>query len=288
MARLLVVTIDGICSATLKCAHVSCLDRLAAQGVFLPNLRPLIPAVPVLPTLLTAFTGLSPLGHGVLTNSPLPGAMAEICSLFTLLRSLSMDCALFHSLSTLQDLAPKGTLTRSLLIEAHGLRNVDQRLAGEAARCLQHDHPDLCVLCLQGPEIAGQHFGYMSAPYLESVEQADLAVALVLEQMRLVGLEQEYRVVVFAGHGGSWEQVEPGESAGASGLPLIIQGAGLPRGRVNLVPVPSVDLAPTLVHLLDLHPHPAWPGRVRPEVRQEEKQVHEDYSRWKPVRLTAA
>ena len=81
---------------------------------------------------------------------------------------------------------------------------MDSQLAEMAASHILAEQPDLCCLYLQGTDIAGTHFDYLSEPYLETVEQADQAIGILTEQLRMVGMENEYTIMVTSGYGGSW------------------------------------------------------------------------------------
>ena len=264
MSKLLCVIIDGIRSETLACAHVPCFDSLARSGVLLRGLTPPQPCR-TLPTLVSLLTSLPPEEHGVLSNSAASVAAPHAVSLFSLLRYRHQTSSAFYSNDRLRPLFPPGTLQTGMLINSQSIRNVDRELAEAATRHLQREKPDYCLLYLEGPDIAGTHFGYGSDPYLESVEQADGVLGLLQEHLTMVGLHQEY-VIMVAGCCGS---ARPSlDAAGTSCLPLLFSGSGMRRGEEIDCPLSLYDLAPTMAAILGLATHPDWRGRVLAEAFQ--------------------
>ncbi|WP_448875136.1 alkaline phosphatase family protein [Desulfobulbus propionicus] len=255
MSKLLVVIIDGLYPDTLACAHVPSLDRLSKRGVLARYPQTRHPSL-TLPDLVSLFTSLPPEEHGVLCNSavfPSPQAI----SLFSLLRYRQQNISAFYSSDRLRPLFPMGTLQTGVLINSQSIRNVDRELAEQAARHLQREKPDFCLLSLEGASITGTHCGFTSEPYLESVEQADRVVGVIMEHLLFVGAEREYTtLVVGCGGGGSL----PHRCS-----PLLLSGPGVAQGLVVEQPVSLLDLTPTMASILGLAPHPDWRGRVLAE-----------------------
>jgi len=258
MPKLLCVVIDGLRTETLACAHVHCFDHLIRSGVVARQLQPLQPDL-TLPTLFSLFTSLPPEEHGVLTNSGASLVSPHAVSLFSLLRYRHMNSSAFFSCDRLRLLFPPGSLQTGVFINSQAIRNVDRELTELAYLHLQKEKPDFCLLSLQGADIAGVHFGFRSEPYRESVEQADQALGLLLEHLAVVGLQQDYVIMVLGSHNGSRTRIGENRPTDA-GLPLIIAGPGIPQGVELEQPLSFLDLAPTMATILGLAPHPDWQG----------------------------
>jgi predicted AlkP superfamily pyrophosphatase or phosphodiesterase len=258
MPKLLCVVIDGLRAETLACAHVRCFDHLIRNGVIAQQVQPLQPDL-TLPTLVSLFTSLPPEEHGVLTNSGASMISPQAVSLFSLLRYRNLNSSVFYSNDSLRLLFPTGSLHTGVFINSQGIRNVDRELAEQASRHLQKEKPDLCLLYLQGADIAGVHFGFLSEAYLESVEQADQSLGLLLEYLAVVGLQQDYVIMVLGCHGASRPRIGE-ELPAVNRLPLIIAGPGIPQEVELEQPLSFWDLAPTMAKILGLAPHPDWRG----------------------------
>ena len=257
MAKLLCVIVGGLRANLMACAHVHCLDRLAAEGAVDRRLAPSSPLD--LPTLVSLCTSTPPEEHGVLANSGEARVSPQAVSLFSLLRYRQQSVSAFYADDRLRTIFPSGCLQTGILLNSQGLRNLDRQLAELAGRHLQQEQPDCCFLQLQGVEIAGVHFGPRSEPCIESLEQADRSLGLILEYLALVGLEQEYVVMVLGVPGGSGT-IPAGSEAEAAMLPLILRGPGIGRGIEVTRPVSLLDLAPSMARILGIAPHPDWRG----------------------------
>ncbi len=264
MAKVVCVVIDGLRQEALQCAHVHCLDRLISQGTYAENLYHNGPDL-TLPALATLFTSMPVSEHGIITNSSSVGISPHTTSITSIARYHNRTTSLFYSKEQIRSLFPQDSLHTSLFINSGGIKNVDNRLADQAARHLQKEKPDVCWLYLQGTDIAGTHFGYLSEPYLESIERADQAVDLLIEQMAVVGLQNEYVLMVLAGHSGSWDHQDT-FAPSHEPLPWIISGPGIAEGCCIERKISLMDLTPTLAQVLEFESHPCWQGRVVQEI----------------------
>lgn len=182
--------IDGLCTDTLSCAHVCThVDGLARGSYLSRKLQPQHPHS-LLANLTSLLTSMPPAEHGILSNSGTariaPHAVSLFSSLVTASKTSRPLCPMIGSWPS-----PQGALQTAMLINSQAIRNVDHELAEQAARHLQREKPDCCLLCLDGPNIAGTHFGFQAEPYMESLEQADQALGTILEHLRIVGAEAE-------------------------------------------------------------------------------------------------
>jgi predicted AlkP superfamily pyrophosphatase or phosphodiesterase len=261
MSKLLCVIIDGLHAETLACAHVPCFDSLARGGVLSRQLQPSHPSLTI-PTLVSLLTSLPAEEHGVWSNSGISQVSPHAVSLFSLLRYRHQNSAAFYSNDRLRLLFPPGSLQTGMLINSQSIRNVDRELTEQAARHLQREKPDCCLLYLEGADIAGVHFGFTSEPYLESVEQADRSLGLLLEHLTVVGLQQDYVTMVMGCYGGAGPRIE---AQSEFCLPLLLSGPGIRKGEEIKHPLSLLDVTPTKAGILGLAPHPDWRGRVLAE-----------------------
>jgi len=259
MSKLLVIIIDGLCTETLACAHVPNLDTLGKRGVLGNHVQSGHQRL-TLPNLVSLLTSLPIEEHGILTNNGAAIPSPHAISLFSLLRYRHQNLAAFYSSDRLRLLFPLGSLQTGILINSQSIRNVDREITEQAARHLQREKPDCCLVYLEGANIAGTHFGFTSEPYLESVEQADRAVGVILEHLLFVGAEREYTTLVVGCCGAAGTQEHT-----TCCSPLLLAGTGIAQGLFVEQPVSLLDLTPTMAALLGVAPHPDWRGRMLAE-----------------------
>ena len=114
-----------------------------------------------------------------------------------------------------------------------------------------------------------------AAAYLGLVSFMDAQVGRVLGALEASGLGDNTRVMYTSDHGenagvrGMWGKSNHYEEA--SGIPMIVAGAGIPEGRVSNTPVTLVDAHPTVLHGTGLaHGEDGTPGRSLLELANSE------------------
>lgn len=264
MKKLLCVVVDGLRADALACAHAGCLERLCRQGINSSSVLS-VRSGRTLPALCTILTSRWPEEHGVITNGGLSLGMGADMSLTALLHARQQDVSLFYSRDSLEQLIPSRQLHSSYFINSQRIRNVDMQLASAAAIHLQTEQPELCLLHIDGVDIAGHNFGFMTEPYLEAVETADHCIALILEELRVVGLSEEYVIMVLSDHGGIGYEHDR-KLPEVCTIPWIIHGPGIVAGGVFNDDPTLVDIAPTMAEILNIPMHPDWQGKVRREI----------------------
>ncbi len=264
MKKLLCIIVDGLRSETLACAHAGFLEDVSRRGVVY---RDVICGSPPtsLAALYTVLTSLWPHQHGVTDNrgpdrdTPMELSLASLC------RYHQRTISLLYSRDSISGLIPPRMLDNGLFVNSHGIRNVDKLLIRAAGEHLQTEKPDCCFLYLDGVDIATSHFGFLSECSFEAIETVDRGIAHIFEQIRKVGLHNDYVFMVLGGRGG-WKYSSKNSKAYDSRIPMFIQGPDIAEGMdVDMGPS-LLDLAPTMAHILGIPLHPDWQGRVLQQI----------------------
>ena len=274
--RVLLVSIDTLRADHLGSygyaeAHTPVLDDLAARGVRFEHAIAPVPLT--LPSHATLLTGMDPPAHGVRSNAAFR-LDASVPTLAERFQAAGFATAAFIGASVLDrhfGLMRGFEHYDDRMPEAHSLRSrgFPERPADvvvDAALDWLDTAPERFFLWIH---LYDPHAGYEPPPeYLErfarnpydgEIAFVDDQLARLLEGLRAAGPESENLLVVTADHGESLG--EHGESSHAyfvydatQRVPLIVQGAGVPEGRVVTTPVRLMDVAPTLVELARLEP----------------------------------
>ncbi len=264
MKKLLCIIVDGLRSETLACAHAGFLENISRRGVVC---RDVICGMPqtTMSALYTVLTSLWPHQHGVTDNrSPNEDTPMEL-SLASLCRYRQRTISLLYSRDGIASLIPPRMLDNSLFINSQGIRNVDKLLIRAAGEHLQSEKPDCCFLYLDGVDIATNHFGFLSECSFEAIETVDRGIAHIFEQIRKVGLDNEYVLMVLGGQGG-WKYCNKNSEAHKTKIPLFILGPDIAEGMDIDMGPSLLDLAPTMADILGVSLHPDWQGRVLQEI----------------------
>ena len=252
-------------------ARTPVLDDLAARGVRFEHA--IAPAPLTLPSHTTLLTGMDPPAHGVRSNaaSRLDASVPTLAEHFQAAgfataafigaTVLDRHFGLMRGFEHYDDRMPEGHALRS-----RGFAERQADVVVDSALDWLDTAPERFFLWIHlydphaGYEPPPEYLAHFARnPYDGEIAFVDDQLARLLEGLRAVGPETESLLVVTADHGESLG--EHGENSHAyfvydatQRVPLIVQGAGVPEGRVVTTPVRLMDVAPTLVELARLEP----------------------------------
>jgi len=253
--------VDGLRPDALHQALTPEIDRLAAQGAYTWGAQTVIPSIS-LPCHASMFCAVPPTYHGIIDNVWTP-SQPPVPSLIEVVHQSGLGTAAFYSWEPLRDLARPGSLDVAYyrrLADPEGDRGAEE-IASAAAKYVVQERPAFTFVYLGAPDEVGHRYGWMSAPYLQSVSQADRAIGLVMKQMRAVGSLNDSAFLILADHGGHDSDHSAGLSQDLT-IPWIVSGPGVRRGHQIQRAVSIMDTAPTLAHLLGLSLPAEWSGQV--------------------------
>ncbi|MFH1086039.1 MAG: alkaline phosphatase family protein [Chloroflexota bacterium] len=251
--------IDGLRPDALALAPTPTLHGLMQRGAYTLGARTVMPSV-TLPCHVSLFTSVEPARHGITTNLYTPPAR-PVPSLFEVAHAAGLKTGSFYNWEELRDLARPGSLDVAIHLDnCHDAEGVgDGELAELAAQRLRRQPLGLTFVYLGYVDIAGHDHGWMSAPYLRGVANADRCIAHVLES-----LPPDASVIVTSDHGGRGRSHGTDDDADMT-IPVILAGGGVPPlGALPLGASPRtvsiLDIAPTIARLLGLAAPAAWEG----------------------------
>ncbi|MFQ5744172.1 MAG: sulfatase-like hydrolase/transferase, partial [Acidobacteriota bacterium] len=283
-ANVLLVTIDTLRADHLGAygdagAETPTLDRLAAEGIRFDQAISPVPLT--LPSHTSIMTSLNPPEHGVRDNgaAPLPAGVPTLASVLSRAGYASgafVGAYVLHSrwglnagFETYDD-----RFDYDDPLAAPG--QVERRGAAVVAAALDWLHGDpgspffawVHLYDPHAPYAAPEPYGSRLAerPYDGEIAYADALVGQLLEALRVSGELKRTLVVVTSDHGeGLGDHGEPGHGLflydATQRVPLLMR---LPdrraAGRVVEEQVRLIDIAPTILELLELPPEPGFHG----------------------------
>ncbi|HTT68330.1 MAG TPA: alkaline phosphatase family protein [Gemmatimonadales bacterium] len=133
-----------------------------------------------------------------------------------------------------------------------------RRVAAAALGRLRFVPDGLVIVYVNDCDRAGHTAGWMSAPYLDAVREADAAVA------RLRACTADSLLVVLADHGGGGVHATDHDTPHPVNdrIPLVLAGPRIRRRHVLRSPTSILDVPPTLLWWLGLEVPAAYEGRV--------------------------
>jgi predicted AlkP superfamily pyrophosphatase or phosphodiesterase len=260
-AHVVIITVDGLRPDAIAAARATNLSQLVRDGAASLVARA-VDRTETLPNHVTMATGLLAARHGVDTNVDL-GRELGLPTVFTAVRAAGGRTGLYMGKSKLIALAPGGSadvVRGPTKGDSNWESGTSAALAAKFAEDLPRERFALAWLHLREPDQAGHKQGWMSAPYLDAVREADAALGTILRAIDAAGLRATTTVILTADHGG--EAIEHWSHGEVDRLiPWICRGPGARPGAALGVPI-SADIAPTVLAVLGLPGLPSSDGRA--------------------------
>lgn len=284
--NVLIITIDTLRADRLGAygfvpAHTPNIDRLASEGV---RCADAIASAPItMPAHSSIFTGLYPPAHGVRDN----GAYAlgeEAVTLAERLRDAGYTTHAFVSALVLNrrynldqgfetyddDLWAEDEPKLFMIRERQAPKTADRVLSWLASWTKRPEKPFFAWVHFFDPHQPQRpspaDMAVAATPYDAEIAGVDRQIGRIIAALEKGGLLDDTLVIVTADHGESLG--EHGEKTHAIfvydatvRVPLIVRYPRLFSGRVYTAPVRAVDIAPTVLSILDLPPGNAVDGR---------------------------
>ena len=135
----------------------------------------------------------------------------------------------------------------------------DAAVFDEGLRLLRHA-PDFMLLYQGQVDHAGHGFGWGSPEFTNACRNVDANIGRLVDGLKQTGLWDDTAIVLVADHGGLDKGHGGKEDVRVFDVPLLVSG-GAARGLAIREPAMLMDVAPTILSLLGLAPHPAMRGR---------------------------
>jgi predicted AlkP superfamily pyrophosphatase or phosphodiesterase len=209
-----------------------------------------------LPCHTSMLRGVPPERHGITDNDFHPLAR-PVPSLIDRAAAAGKSTAFFYNWEQLRDLAAPGSLTVSYMHQDCYSESGDRQIAETAVSHLERQAFDFTFLYLGWPDECAHRNGWMSPPYLKSIENADRCIGRVLAGHPAA---DDLTVLVISDHGGH-ERTHGTDMDEDMLIPWILAGPDITAGEIT-EPVSLMDVPATLAHALGILPAPQWEGRV--------------------------
>jgi predicted AlkP superfamily pyrophosphatase or phosphodiesterase len=257
MTKIILVVFDGCRPDGLAEAHTPNVDALWQSGAYSWTAQSVMPSI-TLPTHLSMFRSVSPEKHGVTDNTYRPSA-ADYPSVMDIAHKAGLKTAMFYNWEELRDLSAPGSVDVSYYHHAYSLAGNDHIVAQQAALHIVAEQPDVSLIYCGGTDSAGHQSGWMSAPYIAAIEDADRALGHVMSALKQAGQYDKFTWLFLADHGGH-ETFHGTDAPEDLTIPWILSGPRAKKGYAIQNSVRIVDTAATIAHLLDLPRPPVWEG----------------------------
>lgn len=258
MNKTILIIIDGLRPDALVRANTPSIDRMIECGSHTLTAQTVAPSI-TLPAHFSIFTSMLPIEHGVVTNTSSPQASSTSRGIIDVAKDYGKKTAAFYSWEHLRKLSEPDSLDHSFFINSYSENNLDLSIAQAASGYLKICQPDFCFVYLEGVDIAGHEYGFMSDEYINTVGVADMAVGIILKEA------DQYNVILHSDHGGigshHMENVPE-----VMTVPWIAYGPKVKKDYKIISKVSIIDTSPTFAELMGIKPHRTWRGKILSEI----------------------
>lgn len=258
-SRVLLCSLDGVRPDAIHAAHTPTIDRLAREGAHTWTARTTMPSS-TLPCHTSMLRGVDTPRHGITSNTFHP-LVRPVPSLIEAASDQGRSAGFFYNWEPLRDLAAPGKLAVSLMHSDCKSAEGDRHVAEMAEMYLNRLDLDLLFVYFGWPDECAHRTGWMSAPYLEAVSNADACLGRLLAAIERRGWAAETTTLVLSDHGGH-ERTHGTDRDEDMLIPWVLHGPGVRSGHAIQTPVRIYDTCVTLAHVLGLEPSQEWDGRV--------------------------
>jgi predicted AlkP superfamily pyrophosphatase or phosphodiesterase len=210
-SRVLILGLDGFSAEGFKVAKHPNLDKMFADGVLSLTTRPVMPSV-TLPNWTSHMTGSGPEEHGITNNdwtlekhtlTPIDTDQdGYYPSIFKVLKDKVSDVKTAYYYNWKELINP---INKKYLDEVSFEEN-DQYQANYANAydfiVKNQKSPTLVFLYSVHTDHAGHDYGWMTPEYIKAIEDADVAIGVLLDKLKADGLYKGTHFLLITDHGG--------------------------------------------------------------------------------------
>ena len=255
--RVVLILVDGMRPDGLASAETPSIDAIMRAGTFTLEAQTTFPTV-TLPCHASLFFSVPPERHGLLTNTWVP-QVRPVPGLFDVLHQAGKFAGSFYNWEQLRDLSSPGSLAISLMLRNLETPNgkADWELTQTALDWLTTHDFDFAFIYLGKTDVAGHDHGWMSAPYLAAIQEADRCIGHIITT-----LPKDTYYFVMADHGGH-DRTHGTKLVEDMRIPIMAQGPGIQDGHELTADVSILDVAPSILQILDVPQPKEWMGVSR-------------------------
>ncbi len=253
MKKVSLVLIDGMRpDALIQCGNPYVKELLSTSAYTL-KARTVFPSI-TLPCHMSMFHSVEPSRHGLTNNIFVPMAR-PVNGLMEQLHG-KRSTAMCYNWDQLRDLYRPGNNDFSIYISQYEyeLEQSAHEVFEATEKLLKTKKPDFCFTYIGWTDEQGHITGWMKEEYLHALDES---ISLVKDL--IAKTKDEYITILVADHGGH-ERTHGTMMDEDMTIPVIIHGEGIKPGEFKM-PVSILDIAPTVVKLLDCEPANEWEGK---------------------------
>lgn len=269
--RVVLIALDGFSVAGFKQAKHPNLDKLLHDGVLSLNTRTVMPSV-TMPNWTSHLTGSGPEQHGVINNNwtlnkhELPPIATDedgyYPSIFKVVKEQvpQIKTAFYFNWKNLINPFNQRYLDDIFFEENDTYKQSYERAFNFIKN--NRDVPTLTFLYSVHVDHAGHDHQWLSAPYIQAIEEVDVAIGNLINQLKENDLYKDTHFIFFTDHGGIGNG-HGGVTLGEMEVPWGIVGPKIRKGQIMEASNNNTNTALVIAKIFECQDLPeVWTGKV--------------------------
>ena len=250
--KVIMIVADGMRPDAL--ADIPVAQKIVKKSACTLNAKTVFPSV-TLPCHVSLFHSVTPERHGTTTNVYMP-QVRPILGLCEVLKNANKRSAIFYNWEDLRDVSRVNSLTHACFYAGRriGYKLAGEMLTDEAIKYLKNFETDFTFVYFGLTDWAGHNYGWMSEEYMQALRDSWDNIEKLMD-----ALGDEYTYIITSDHGGH-DRTHGTDSDEDMLIPVIINGKDFPAGS-EIGEANIIDIAPTIVKLIDVAPDEDWEGK---------------------------
>lgn len=258
IARVLIVTFDGLRPDAIEAAEMENVKALMQSGAYTFNAQTIMPSS-TLPAHASLVTGTCPAKHIVRWNEYVPeNGFALGTDIFDLTHAVGLRTILATGKEKLRHITEPGSTDFFGFIDETDRVKDSTTLENMAIEQIRQGF-GLMLMHFPDGDLAGHEHGWMSRQQLNAYRGDDAAFGKLLKAMKDSGYYDGTLIIITSDHGGGLETKHGGNDPEAMTIPWIISGPQVVAGELQTA-VYIYDTASTVAFALGLPLQPEWDG----------------------------
>ena len=284
--HVVIIGIDGMSVQGLLKARTPCMDSLMNIGAYSYTMRGVLPtsSKPNWGTMLCGagpdITGMTSNGWYRNTYDLHPVVMTEnltFPNIFRIIREQKPDT----ELGAIYDWGDFKSILDDDIMDMSATYPTALETAKKSAEYILEKKPDFLFVQLDEVDHYGHSAGHMSSRYIQSIEDADTHIQIIVNAIRKAGIADHTLIMVVSDHGGVFHSHGENMYEGVT-TPIIFAGKGVKKNYLIQQQIYRYDVASTVAFALGVVAPQVWIGRP---VYPAFKGFNEPANLWKGVEV---
>ena len=263
--HVIIIGLDGASPDGIRSANTPVIHQLIKEGAVKWNVRTVLPSSSS-PNWASMIMGAGTEAHGIIDNDwgraeyTLPPIVSDEDGIFPTIFGWIRRNRPNAEIGAVYQWNGFGRLFEKSAVNYDKNMPDENSTTAEFCRYIGLKKPLFAFMHLDFIDDAGHEYGHGTPAYYKAVAKADSLIGVVMQQVKVSGIDKNTLVIITADHGGVGYG-HGGATLEEAEIAMVIYGKDIKTGYEVQQQVYTYDLAATIAFALNIVPPYAWTGR---------------------------